>query len=71
MTRDADLQGKRVKIVATDNRFARHHIGKIGTVNGYAPCGMVTIRLDDSTDADGKPFDGDYWADPLNVTILK
>lgn len=52
-------KGTRVVIGATDNEFAKRHVGKAGVVVGEAPLGMIAIDLDDGM--------RDYWAKPYNV----
>lgn len=60
-TRQDELQGKRVRITFTSNRFASGDVGKTGIVTGHAPLEMVIVTLDDGRE---------YWANPSNLATV-
>lgn len=55
----AYLNGDRVTIRNMTNMYAKHFIGKSGTVVGDAPLGMLALDLDDGTK--------DVWVLPINL----
>lgn len=61
MTRQDELQGKRVQITYTSNRFAAADVGKFGKVTGQASLDMVIVTLDDGRE---------YWASTSNLKVI-
>lgn len=54
-------QGDRVRVAATQNPYARSHVGQAGTVVGFMG-ELIVLDLDDGTK--------EYWAWPYNLSSL-